>query len=85
MIAIHLVQDLVTSPVLFALTDWHSLSWHSLSWHSIDSSLLAEQFNTDVFAATRTWFQNFIQSGQAWAFAIGLILGYVFRSLTTYG
>ncbi|NJN85895.1 MAG: hypothetical protein HC881_05730 [Leptolyngbyaceae cyanobacterium SL_7_1] len=81
MLVIHLVQDLITPPVLSSLAD----SWHLLFWHPIDSSLLAEQFNTDVFANTRGWFQNFIQSGQAWAFAIGLILGYVFRSLTTYG
>lgn len=82
MIAIHLFQDLATNgTVLSSIDHWHYLQGHSpLNW-----SLLAEQFNTDVFANTRLWFQNFIQSGQAWAFAIGLILGYVFRSLTSYG
>lgn len=55
-------------------------------WHpSIDWSLLAQHFDTDVFAPTRAFFNNFIKSGQLWALLIGLIVGYIIRGLTTYG
>jgi hypothetical protein len=52
------------------------------SW---DGNHLAALFNTDVFASTRGFFNNFVQSGQAWALFIGLILGYVLRGFMTYG
>jgi hypothetical protein len=52
------------------------------SW---DWSHLAALFNTDVFASTRSFFNNFVKSGQAWALFIGLILGYVLRGFMTYG
>lgn len=61
-----------------------SLIWQSLIWQSIDWSLLA-QFETDVFRPVREFFNNFIQSGQIWAFFIGIVLGYLLRSLTSYG
>jgi hypothetical protein len=60
--------------------------WQSIPWQSpLDWSLLAQQFETDVFADTRDWFQNFIESGQVWALLIGFILGYMLRSFTSYG
>ncbi|HEY9642971.1 MAG TPA: hypothetical protein V6C57_20955 [Coleofasciculaceae cyanobacterium] len=66
------------------VTSWH-LGHGLLSgighW---DMSHLAA-FNTDVFANTRTFFNNFVKSGQAWALFIGLILGYVLRGFMTYG
>jgi hypothetical protein len=48
-------------------------------------SVLAQTFDTDVFANTRKAFNTFIKSGQAWALLIGLILGYIIRGLTSYG
>ncbi len=51
---------------------------------AIEWSLLAQQFETDVFAATRTAFANFIESGQVWALLIGVVLGYLLRGITTY-
>ncbi|WP_416675554.1 hypothetical protein [Egbenema bharatensis] len=61
---------------------WQSIA-HS-TWTAIDWSLIA-QFETDVFRPVREFFENFIESGQIWAFLIGLVLGYLFRSLTSYG
>jgi hypothetical protein len=84
MLLAHLVQDFVlNSSSLSSLSDvWQSLHWHV----SIDWSLLAQQqFDTDVFAGTRAWFNNFIQSGQIWALIIGFVIGYILRGLTTYG
>lgn len=80
MILIDLVQHLT----LADLTSWQT--GHVLSGlEQWDGGHLAAIFNTDVFAGTRTFFDNFIKSGQAWALAIGIIFGYIFRALTTYG
>jgi hypothetical protein len=49
------------------------------------SHLAQQQFNTDVFAATRGWFDNFLKSGQVWALVIGFVLGFVLRGMSSYG
>ncbi|NJR66722.1 MAG: hypothetical protein HC772_17680 [Leptolyngbyaceae cyanobacterium CRU_2_3] len=50
-----------------------------------DESHLAALLNTDVFANTRNFFNNFIKSGQVWALCTGLILGYLIRGFLSYG
>ncbi|NES97702.1 MAG: hypothetical protein F6K32_21330 [Desertifilum sp. SIO1I2] len=53
---------------------------------SFDSTILAQQAaNTDIVQNVQQAFNTFIESGQVWAFIIGLVLGYLFRTLTTYG
>lgn len=80
---IDLIQHAV--PWFADLTAWSEASQHGLFWHSsIDWSLLA-QFDTDVFRPVREFINNFIESGQVWALIIGLILGYILKSLTSYG
>jgi len=54
---------------------------HSLGTHG---SLLAQQFNQDVFADIRKGVNHFVQSGQVWAMLIGFVLGYLFKSATSY-
>lgn len=46
--------------------------------------LLAQQFDTDVFAGFRRTLSNFVKSGQIWAMLIGFVLGYMIRGITTY-
>jgi hypothetical protein len=84
MVLAHLMQDVATN--LSSLSSWNDL-WQTIHWHSsIDWSLLAQKtFQTDVFAGTRAWFQNFIQTGQIWALIIGFVIGYILRGLTSYG
>jgi hypothetical protein len=81
MVVYHLIQQL---PSVADFTIWSDISQHGLVWQTIDWSLFA-QFETDVFRPVREFFENFIESGQIWAFLIGLVLGYLFRSLTSYG
>jgi hypothetical protein len=38
----------------------------------------------DVIAQFQDAFNHFIKSGQAWALLIGFVLGYIFRSFTSY-
>ncbi|WAL60212.1 hypothetical protein [Thermocoleostomius sinensis] len=56
------------------------LLWHGTIVHSVFA-----QFDTDVFKPVRGFFNYFIQSGQIWALLIGTAVGYLFRSLTSYG
>lgn len=51
----------------------------------IQAQLQGQQFDTDVFRGTRGIFNNFIKTGQLWAFLFGLVVGYLLRALTTYG
>ncbi|MGF1496552.1 MAG: hypothetical protein ACFB8W_06960 [Elainellaceae cyanobacterium] len=84
MVILHLIQS--APDLLAVMPDWGTLT-HPAGLHlaPADWSLLAEQFETDVFADARAWFANFIESGQIWALIIGIIIGYLLRGLTTYG
>ncbi len=83
MLLLHFAQQI--SPYVADPHLWGELSPQWFSHHSaIDWNLLA-QFNTDVFAGTRAYFNNFVKSGQVWALLIGIVLGYLFRGFTTYG
>lgn len=81
---IHVAQDMTT---WVGAVSWMTdvSSWHpGYDWLHLDWSLLAQQFETDVFAGARRAFNNFIQSGQVWALLIGMLLGYILRGITTY-
>lgn len=69
-------------------------AWSSIVQHGIqqgfdispaDWTVLAQQFETDVFADFRNFANNFVQSGQLWALIIGIVIGYILRGLTSYG
>lgn len=47
--------------------------------------VLAQYFETDVFADTRGWWSDFVSSGKIWALIFGVVLGYLLRALTSYG
>jgi hypothetical protein len=82
MVLIQLAQDFITQWDVASLPDF----WQSLPTHPHDWTVLAQtQLETDVFAGTRAWFDNFIKSGQVWALIIGIVFGYVLRGMTTYG
>lgn len=46
--------------------------------------LAAIDEEVDVLLQMQNAWNNFIESGQIWALLIGLVLGYLFRSLTAY-
>jgi hypothetical protein len=41
--------------------------------------------DADLLGNIQRAFNNFVQSGQVWAMLIGLVIGYMIRSLTSYG
>jgi hypothetical protein len=56
------------------------------NWHlNLHMDLLAQQtkeFNQDVMGDIGKGWNNFVKSGQLAAMAIGLVVGYMFRSIT---
>lgn len=84
MAALQLLQHMM--PWWGEVGSWHDLTHQALLWHpSIDNSVFAALLDTDVFKPVRMFFNYFIKSGQIWALLIGSIVGYIFRSLTSYG
>lgn len=58
-----------------------------LIWHCPDNWTVLAQTVTDpnVLGQMQKGFTHFVQSGQAWALLIGLAIGYMIRSLTSFG
>ncbi len=49
----------------------------------INMDLLAQQFNQDVMGDIGKGWKRFVDSGQIWALGIGVVVGYLFRSITS--
>ncbi|MUG96218.1 hypothetical protein F7734_29315 [Scytonema sp. UIC 10036] len=59
---------------------------HLMWWSSLDWTALAQTVtDPNVLGQMQKAFTHFVQTGQAWAFLIGLALGYVIRNFTSYG
>ena len=52
---------------------------------SFVATLLAQQVDENLVDNVKEAFANFVESGQVWAFILGIILGYIIRQVTTYG
>jgi hypothetical protein len=63
------------------ISAWLPSMLHSHNWILMAQSVT----DPDLLGNLQKAFNNFIQSGQAWAMLIGLIIGYMLRSLTSYG
>lgn len=50
-----------------------------------DSWVLAQQFQQDILGDLGKTFNTFVKTGRLWALLIGFVIGYIFRSLTSYG
>lgn len=57
---------------------------HSVSKPQTHAVVLAQQFDQNILGDLGTMVKNFIDSGQVWALLIGIVIGYVFRGMTTY-
>jgi hypothetical protein len=58
-----------------------------LHWHPpFDLLKLGDEIiRVDLFGDVQRAFNTFVKTGQIWAFLIGIILGYLFKSFTSYG
>lgn len=64
--------------------DMLSQSLQKLLFQTHQHSLWIAQFEENLGGNFQAAWDNFIQSGQVWALIIGFIVGYVFRSITSY-
>ncbi|MEH2056925.1 MAG: hypothetical protein V7K97_12360 [Nostoc sp.] len=58
-----------------------------LFWHlPVNLTALAQTItDPNVLGQIEKAWNHFIQTGQVWAFLIGLVIGYMIRNLTSYG
>lgn len=52
---------------------------------TIGTPVIAQQFDQDLIGSTGEMMQGFYESGQLWALLIGVVLGYGFKSFSSYG
>ncbi len=52
---------------------------------TVGTPVIAQQFNEDLIGSTGEMLHGFYESGQLWALMIGVVLGYGFKSFSTYG
>ena len=82
----HLVTSVTSADLSFHLSAINlpsNLHLNIADLHSyIDMDLLAQQFNQDVMGDLGKGWNNFVKSGQIWALMIGVVVGYLFRSIT---
>lgn len=63
----------------------HPLMDLTRSWLT-DGLVLAQQIkDPDVLGQMQQAFKNFIDSGQVWALLIGIVIGYIFRGMSSFG
>ena len=47
--------------------------------------VIAQYFDQDFIGTTGRMMQGFYESGQIWALLVGIVLGYGFKSFSSYG
>ena len=50
----------------------------------VKSMVLAQHFDQDILGDLGNAMSQFVESGQAWALLIGVVLGYLIRGITAY-
>jgi len=82
----HLVTSVTSADLLFhlsAIDISSNLHFNIADLHShINMDLLAQQFKQDVMGDLGKGWNNFVKTGQIWAMIIGVVVGYLFRSIT---
>ncbi len=62
-----------------------STALEALSQTATHATILAQQFDQDILGDMTGAWGRFVDSGQLWAMLIGFVIGYIFKSLTSYG
>jgi hypothetical protein len=51
----------------------------------ITMPVIGQYFDQDLIGSTGTMLNGFYESGQLWALLIGVVMGYAFKSFSSYG
>jgi len=80
----HLIAFTDLSVLPHSAIDSSNLHFDVSNIHAhINMDLLAQQFNQDVMGDIGKGWKRFVESGQIWALGIGVVVGYLFRSITS--
>jgi hypothetical protein len=82
-IDIALANDLFTT-IDFGAIDLSAIDLTNnfdLDWQTFAAP---QQFNQDVTKDIAGGWNNFVRTGQVWALIIGIVLGYLFKSVTSF-
>ncbi|MEM8504220.1 MAG: hypothetical protein AAF716_13835 [Cyanobacteria bacterium P01_D01_bin.1] len=52
---------------------------------TVTTPVVAQYFDQDLVGDTGVMLRGFYESGQMWALLIGLVIGYGFKSFSSYG
>ncbi len=52
---------------------------------TVGTPVIGQYFDQDLVGSTGKMLNGFYESGQLWALLIGVVLGYAFKSVTSYG
>ena len=81
---INAVQEITAC--LPSMTHGHDSVLQLQSMSPINWTVVAQTItDQDLLGNIQKAFNNFIKTGQVWALLIGLFIGYMIRSLTSYG
>jgi hypothetical protein len=84
MIVVHTVQAVM--PWFDGMYHWFDGIPLWQSHVSPDLMVVANQIKqTDLVGDIQKAFDHFVKTGQAWAFLIGLVLGYMVKTFTSFG
>lgn len=78
-----LMQDMTSW--LVGMTHWTD-ALQLMHWQPIDLiGVLDKKIEVDLMGDVQKAVNNFIKTGQVWAFLIGLLFGYLVKTFTSYG
>lgn len=60
------------------------LDWQASRASLPTTPLVAQQYQDNLLNNVQVSFNHFVESGQVWALLIGLVLGYVIHSITSF-
>ncbi len=86
---LHFMQDATTwftqaTVLADSLSFWPEPG--SVTLWSTDQWVLAQQITqTDIVGDLQKWFNNLVKTGQLWAFLLGLVVGYLVKTFTSFG
>ncbi|MGC1307711.1 MAG: hypothetical protein WA885_10805 [Phormidesmis sp.] len=52
---------------------------------TVGTPIIGQYFDQDLIGSTGKMLNGFYESGQIWALLIGIVLGYGFKSFSSYG
>ncbi len=78
--------DLITLGNSYSQAAGVALQPHAIAPHlPTDHLILGQMFQQDILGDLGKGFNTFVKTGRLWAMLIGFVIGFVFKSMTSYG